>query len=796
MFLDVVLPLKQGILTYSLPDTFPCPEVGWRVVIPLRKRLYTGVVVKVHNNKPSFATRNVVLVPQRNPVVSDIQVRLWNWIAGYYLCTLGEVVEAALPSVLKIKSDIEVMPAENLLDEYTWLRVIFGERKKVSIDELFSHPKFSQAPDELFQLLESGALEIVNEGEKYKPLTERRVRLLAHKSEKDVWLKKYSRAPQRTKLAEWFFDYFGEWVSVAQVIHETKVSAAVIKQCVHDRFLEEQRFEISRVENTGMENLTHVQFSVAQQKAYEEIKDAFTKKQPVLLQGVAGSGKTEIYIRLIQEIVEQGKQVLYLLPEILISSQIIRRLQRYFGDKVCVYHSRINSSERAEIWVDVLHQRRFSVVVGPRSAVFLPFQNLGLIIVDEEHDPAYKQEDPSPRYNARDMALLLSKMMEIPIVLGSATPSLESYYNCKQGKFHRVLLQERYGGAETPAVEVVDYRKWFRRREVVAHLTPFLRESIQKALEVGEQVILLQNRRGLAPFMQCQSCGFIPKCKRCDISFTAHRNPQRLVCHYCNSSEPFPEVCPVCNKSAFRFQGFGTEKVEEELKTLYPEARIARIDSDTTHSVSRIEQTLTDFAAGDIDILIGTQMVSKGLDFGNVTVVGVLNADNMLLYPDFRATERGFHHLMQFAGRAGRREKKGVVILQSSQPDNPIILAVKNHWQENFYEFMLRERADFEYPPFVRLLIITLKHKNIEILTKASNILLKFLTQKSVGQILGPYSPPITKIKGQHLMQIMVKVSKDTKLATYRMHIIVAIETLTKIPGLKSVDVTVDVDPY
>jgi primosomal protein N' (replication factor Y) len=436
------------------------------------------------------------------------------------------------------------------------------------------------------------------------------------------------------------------------------------------------------------------------------------------------------------------------------------------------------------------------IIVGPRSAVFLPYKSLGLVIVDEEHDPGYKQQEPAPRYNARDAAIVLSQMTNAPLVLGSATPSLESLQNVKLQKYLHVELKQRYGNSPLPVVEVVDYRKWYRRHEVVGHLTPQLKAAMEKAFENGEQVILLQNRRGFSPFVQCPSCGHIPQCKNCDISLTVHKFPERLVCHYCNYSVKMPATCPQCAHEGFRFQGFGTEKVEEELAAIFPDRKIARLDSDTARSRRNLDEIMANFTEGKTDILIGTQMVSKGLDFGGVNLVGVLNADNMLSFPDFRSHERGYQMLMQFAGRAGRRGQQGRVIIQTSQLEHPVISALANPNPETFMDALLKERHTFQYPPYTRLIQLTVKHSNREKTDQAANILLRMLKKAGIASVLGPYTPPIPKINRQQYAQLMIKLERNEKLMNYRDKVIASVDTVQNLEGFKSVVIIADVDPY
>ena len=684
-YVDVVLPLKSGFFTYNLPVNVDVPSVGYSVIVPFRNQIYSGIVIAVHNRKPDFKTRQIISIPARNPVLALFHLRFWNWIAEYYFCSIGEVIDAALPPLLKIKKESDISFSGN---------------------------------------------------EKYKPLIESKYSFKKNLMTEAVVF--FQKSPQKKRVIEFFNNSQNQSFTIAEIVSKTDISKNIVRQTVSTKYFECENFELSRINDVNFEKRKEIIFSEFQNRAFNDIQKFFSTSKPVLLWGVTGSGKTEIYIKLIEETLKEGKQALYLLPEIIISSQIIKRLQSYFGNEVCIYHSKINQSLRAEIWHNIFSGNKLKIVVGPRSSIFLPFRNLGLIIVDEEHDTNYKQQEPSPRYQARDAAIILAKITNAKILLGSATPSLESLYNVKNEKYNLVKLEKRFGDSSLPVVEIVDYRKFYRRREVVGHLTPLLKESIEKALQHNEQVILLQNRRGEAPFVQCKSCGYVPKCKNCDISLTSHKTENKLICHYCGYKIVKPEKCPSCSADILKSQGFGTEKVEEELKNIFPLGTIARLDSDTASSRLNYEDILSRFDSGEIDILIGTQMVTKGLDFNRVNLVGVLNADNLLSFADFRALERAFQMLMQFAGRAGRRKEQGKIIIQTSQPEHPVIQFIKNQTPVKFYEQELNERLQFHYPPFVRLIKLTVKHYDKSKTEKAAEILLKLLSKAGINNVLGP----------------------------------------------------------
>ncbi|MDD2562642.1 MAG: primosomal protein N' [Salinivirgaceae bacterium] len=799
IFIDTILPLRHGVFTYHLAENQNLPSVGFQIVVPLGKNLYSGVVIAIHKNKPQFKTRPVIFIPERNPIATPLQMKFWNWVAGYYLCSIGEVLDAALPSMLKVKSEAIVSLSDGALemmddpfDEtvYNYL----NECKLATINQLIDLTKTRDSLPLIYKMIERGFLIFANDKTKYKPLIEKRYRLKADSYNEALSV--YKRSPKKLELIEYLYANTGRSKTPVDIRSESGLSMSIIKSVLLGSFVDEEITEISRISGVFDENAKPIVLSEYQQKAFNEIEASLLQSKPVLLEGVTGSGKTEIYIKLIEKAIAQNKQTLYLLPEIVLSSQIIKRLQHYFGDKVCIYHSRINQSERAEIWYNILSGDRFKVVVGPRSAIFLPYHNLGFVIVDEEHDPGFKQQDPAPRYNARDAAIVLSQLTKSWLLLGSATPSFESIQNVNSNKYLGVKLTQRYGNSPMPEVEIVDYRKWYRRHEVVGHLTPILKEYMERSFQKDEQVILLQNRRGFAPFVQCPSCGYIPQCKHCDVSLTAHKFSNKLTCHYCGYYIIKPVKCPQCNNDEFVNQGFGTERVEEELKEIFPDKKIARLDSDTARSKQNLEEVISRFAEGKTDILIGTQMVSKGLDFGGVNLVGVLNADNMLSFPDFRSHERGFQMLMQFAGRAGRRNQQGKVIIQTSQLDHPVIQAIQHSKQHEFVKVELAERLNFEYPPFIRLIQLTVKHFDRQKTDKAAEILIRLLNKSGIQKILGPYIPPIPKIKRQQHSQIMIKLDRNVKLMEYRDKVIQCIETVTSIDGFKSVKIVADVDPY
>lgn len=799
LYIDVILPLKHGVFTYHLTETDILPETGFSVIVPLGKKLYTGITVATHANKPDFNTRAIAHIPANNPIIKKIHLKFWQWIAGYYFCSIGEVMDAALPAFLKIKSEAVLTLSDNcniseikaqLPELVCWLE----EHKCGTVSQIIDLINTKNALVTINELLFKRYLTFVEEIQKYKPLKEKKYFLNNELAEKE--LRAESQTPAKKQLIDFFRQNNRNGYSIGQIIEQTGISAHIIKQMLKKKCFYCNEIEISRLDTVTTHELPEISFSEHQQTALNSINRSFKENKPVLFQGVTGSGKTEIYINLIEQAINSGKQVLYLLPEIVISSQIIKRLQTYFGTQACVYHSRINPAKRAEIWLSILKNEQLKIIIGPRSTIFLPYQNLGLIIVDEEHDAGYKQQEPSPRYNARDAAVVLAQIFNANLILGSATPSLESLYNTQIEKYNLIKLNVRYGNAPLPAVEVVDYRKFYRRHEVVAHLTPQLKQNIEEALKKEEQVILLQNRRGLSPFVQCKKCGYVPHCKHCDVSLTVHKNNNKLVCHYCGFSAKVFEKCPQCLSEDIKQQGFGTEKVEDELKALFPDHSIARLDFDAARSKAEYETILNRFAIRDIDILIGTQMVSKGLDFDGVNLVGVLNADNLLSASDFRSSERGFQMLMQFAGRAGRRKQQGKLIIQTSQPEHHVIQCIKNSLQSDFILDELKTRRQFFYPPFVRLIQITVKHFSREKTDKVAETLVKLFNKAKISQVLGPYIPPVPKIKSQQQSQLLIKLDKNSRLTEYRSKIMGCINAIQNTDGYKSVVIIADIDPY
>lgn len=804
-YADVIFPLRLGALTYAVPPAMQGLAVGSLVAAPMGRRILCGVVASLSGQEPGFRTRPLA-AQVSGPVVTAAQLKLWNWIAGYYFCSLGEVLDAALPAAMKLGGDARLEPAGGL-GNAMGADIDFGPAlyadDRALLSQLQAAPKSTLAelaaalPDinamgAATRLLALGAIRVAGAADNYKPLVETQFRL--SEGQLETALRASSRAAKRAQALQALAQ--GGWMSLADLRRETGLSASVIRSALRPEWTQSREIPLSRLgDDPDAPPSPPAQLTPDQQAALGKLQDNIDAGRPSLLWGVTGSGKTEVYVELIRRAISQGKQALYLLPEIAISSQIIGRLRASLGGGVCVYHSKVSGGQRAEAWHKV-RRGEIRVVVGPRSALFLPFAALGLVVVDEEHDPSYKQQDPAPRYNARDVALLLAATSGAGAVLGSATPSLESLLNARQGKYALVTLASRYGGTPMPAVEVVDYRKWWRRREVQAHLTPPLREAARQALEAGEQVILLQNRRGAAPFVQCPSCGHVPKCRSCDVSLTQHAAAGQLRCHYCGRSVAMPPACPQCGAAELRPMGFGTQTVEAELRELFPGRRVARLDADVARAKTDMDAVMRDFAQGDIDILVGTQMVSKGLDFGGVNLVGILNADNLTAFPDFRAQERAFQTITQFAGRAGRRDRQGRVIVQTSDPGSPLLALVARHDYGRFALEQLRERNEYGYPPFTRMITLTVSHTNAARRDAAADLLARMLTRTDVKGVVGPYTPVVERVAGRHIALITIKMDRGERLNQYRRQVLVCVDKLTAAPGCKGVRVAVDVDPY
>ncbi|WP_308241861.1 primosomal protein N' [uncultured Prevotella sp.] len=754
-YVDVILPLPlEGTFTYSLPASLAGGvRLGVRVLVPLGKsKTYTAMAVRTHDVKPDFETRDILQVIDQEPVLLERQLRLWQWISTYYMSALGDVFKAALPAGLKAEENYRpktvrcvTLPA-NLRTE---------QNLHLALTILGKALKQQQTFNTYLQL--------------------------------SYWDQIDGDTPP---------DHIQD-VACDELLNASGASDAVLRQLISRKFLEVYYREVGRIGGGGEYHPEHIQpLSEAQQDAMNQIGVQFMSKNVVLLHGVTSSGKTEIYIHLIQKAIDEGRQVLYLLPEIALTVQMTRRLQHVFGSRLGIYHSKYSDAERVEIWKKQLSDEPYDVILGARSAVFLPFTRLGLVIVDEEHETSFKQQDPAPRYHARSAAIMLARMYEgAKVLLGTATPSMESYYNATTGKYGYVQLTTRYRNVAMPEIRVVDTKDLYRRKMMRGAFSPDLLEAMRSALSNRKQVILFQNRRGFAPMVECKVCGWVPKCKNCDVSLTYHRSMNVLTCHYCGFTYAVPRQCPNCESTELIGRGYGTEKIEDRVRELFPEARISRMDLDTTRSRNAYSRIINDFSNGRTDILIGTQMISKGLDFGNVSVVGILNADTMLNYPDFRAYEHAFMMLSQVSGRAGRRGEQGLVILQTKSADLPVIHQVVTGDFASFSRDLLEERRMFSYPPFFHLVYVYLRSKYESTVESAAVELASRLRQSFGERVLGPDKPSVARVKTESIRKIVLKLELGIDLSLARRHMAAARAALLQDKRYAAMTVFFDVDP-
>jgi primosomal protein N' (replication factor Y) (superfamily II helicase) len=812
-FVEVILPLSiSKTYTYRVPnDLNSRVEVGRRVIVQFGKsRIYTAIISSITEVPPSlYEAKYLIDVLDDEPIVNQSQLHLWQWISEYYMCYLGEVMQAALPAALKLASETKIVLLKNSVCDKTLL----NDKEYLIIDALEIQPelKVSDVANLLGQktvfpilkgLFEKGVIHISEEiVERYKPRLKAYLSLNRFYNEPDnrrALFDVLERAPKQLDALLAYIKLSKEGPSVLKslILEEAGCGNASLKALIDKGiFVQEDkavsRLTVGEVAETGEFNL-----SVLQEEALENIRGQFASKDVVLLHGVTSSGKTQIYIRLIEEAIARGENVLYLLPEIALTAQMIERLRKVFGDRIGVYHSRFSDNERAEVWNKVL-KNEYSIVLGARSSVFLPFNNLGLIIVDEEHEASYKQYDPAPRYHARDTAIYLAALHRGKILLGSATPSLESYYNTELGKYGLVELKERFGVAQLPAIEVVSITDETNKKTIQSNFTSVLLSEVNSALANKEQVILFQNRRGYTPILLCKTCGYLPKCINCDVSLTYHKSTGKLHCHYCGYKQDTIARCPACGSAHIEQKGFGTERIEEDLQHLLPEARITRMDLDTTRSKNSFQRLIADFEDGKIDVLVGTQMVAKGLDFGNVTVIGVINADGLLNYPDFRAYERSFQLLSQVSGRAGRRDKTGKVVLQTFNPSHRIIEQVIKGDFLSMYRRELAERKTFLYPPLFRLIKLEIKHKDASLLYDIAFRIAQELKGSLGKRVLGPEDPLVNRIRNYYIKTVYIKIEKNgisaTRVKEFIATVLANVETNKANKGTL---VQVDVDPY
>lgn len=794
---------------------------GVRVIVPFgKKKLYSAVVSRVHNQAPTaYETKDIVQVFDSSPVVNQTQLSFWNWMADYYMCTVGEVMKAALPSAMKLESEtiISVVEQEEeaeaplLSEKEDQLLLHIKAEKKSTIQSLAASSGISNPMPILQQLIEKNLIQIDEDIDPaYKPRFETFISMHSKCQNNDavnIAFEVIAKAPARQKVLMSFLALAGPnkaftaKIKKKELLTKANVSASALTALIDLQILSEEKVEVSRLDTSQTQTHDMPPLSNAQQVALEQINESFTSKPVVLLHGITSSGKTEVYLRLINDAIAQGKQVLYLLPEIAITTQIINRLKRIYGNRVGIYHSKFSDGQRVEVYQSLLNDKpkegfpAYDIVLGVRSSLFLPFSRLGLIIVDEEHESSFKQYTPAPRYHARDAAILLASMHGAKVLLGSATPSIDTYYNTQTGKYGLVELNERFRGIQLPEIEVVNIKDARKRKKMHSHFSARLLELIGSTLERKEQVILFQNRRGFAPFIECDECAWVPHCEYCDVSLTYHKHSNQLVCHYCGYALTPTKTCLACGSPSLRTKGFGTEKIEDDLTIFFPEARIARMDLDSTRSRFSYERIVDDFEHGKIDILVGTQMVTKGFDFDRVSLVGILNADNMLNFPDFRAHERAFQLMAQVSGRAGRKGERGKVLLQTSQPEHEVIEQIVATDYLSMYNQQLSDRKMFRYPPLYRLISITLKHRKREDVHEAANLLASMLRNKLGNRVLGPEEPAVSKVQNFYIRNLMIKIERDRSVVKAKEIINEQIMLIRQYPHLKSLVVAADVDP-
>ena len=751
-YADLILPVPlQGLFTYAIPEGMNV-GVGMRVLVTFgRSKTYLGIVARIHDVKPEgYQVKPITQLMDQEPIVTEQQLKLWQWISDYYLSPIGEVYKAALPAGLKAEDGYKAKTE-------TYIRLTEQYRNTTALHIALN--VLARAPKQL---------------EAFTCYLE-----LSH----------YDEIEDGVTPAE---------VTKEELMNASRASVETLKQLEKRQILETYEVEVGRLNHGGDYRPDLIKpLSEAQGTAYNSILMSMMKHNVTLLHGVTSSGKTEIYIHLIKRALEQKQQVLYLLPEIALTVQMMQRLQRVFGDRLGIYHSKYSDAERVEIWQKQLSKNPYDVILGARSAVFLPFQHLGLIIIDEEHETSYKQQDPAPRYHARSAAIMMAAQMRngTKVLLGTATPSMESYYNAKTGKYGLVELKERYQGIELPEIQVVDVADLQHRKMMAGPFSPLLLTKVREALERGEQAILFQNRRGFAPMIECRQCGWVPHCQHCDVSLTLHRQMNQLTCHYCGYTYKVPTECPCCGSTDLRTKGYGTEKIEEQVSEVFPEARVARMDLDTTRTRNAYERIITDFSAGRTNILIGTQMISKGLDFDKVSVVGILNADTMLNYPDFRAYEHAFTMMSQVSGRAGRKGKRGLVILQTKNKDLSVIQQVVRNDYTSLYKDMIAERQAFRYPPYYHLVYVFLKHSHDEVVNTAGVEMGSRLRQWFGGRVLGPDKPAVAKVKSQNIRKLVLKLENGIDMKRVREYLLLAQSQILADKRYASLQIYYDVDP-
>ncbi|RTY90751.1 primosomal protein N' [Flavobacterium sp. RSP46] len=824
-FAEVILPLSLAkTFTYSVSETeFLYIKKGMRVAVPFGKsKIFTALVIETHQNKPElYDAKEIHQILDEKPIVTEIQIAHWQWIASYYMCAIGDVYRGAMPSALLLESETlisqktDLFVDTNLLsdDEFLVYEAL-QQQNSLKIQDIIAILNKKNIFPVIQKLVDKNILVLQEEiQESYKPKLVRYVRLHPKYESNQGLSELLETLKNANKQKEIVMHYFqlsatqksqGEAerngakpITVKKLVEQANSSSAIVKALIEKEIFEDYFLQEDRVHFNGKIRDEELQLSQAQQAAFEEIKDRFILKEVCLLHGVTSSGKTEIYIKLIEEYLATGKQILYLLPEIALTTQLVGRLRSYFGNKVAVFHSKYNNNERIEVWNQVLqNSEKAQVVIGARSALFLPFHNLGFIIVDEEHEQTFKQADPAPRYHARDAAIVLAHSHKAKVLLGSATPSIETYFNAKSDKFGLVEISERFGNVRMPNIELVDLKDKYFRKKMTGHFSDVLIEEITNALSLGEQVILFQNRRGYSPVIECITCGHVPQCQQCDVSLTYHKHKNQLRCHYCGYTMAKPTHCHECSSVDLTTKGFGTEQIEQELLSIFPNSKIGRMDQDTTRGKFGFEKIIDSFKNREMDILVGTQMLAKGLDFDNVSLVGIMNADNMLYHPDFRAFERSFQMMTQVAGRAGRSQKQGKVIIQTYNPNHNTIQQVTKNDYFGMYNEQLYDRQIYKYPPYFRLIKLTLKQRDFDKLKEGAMWLYQVISQNLNMPVLGPEEPAISRIRNEYIRMIIIKIPQNVSIGNTKKTIQKMLNSFEAVAQFRAIKVTSNVDFY
>ena len=814
-FVEVILPLSLAkTFTYRVSEAeFHFVKNGMRVVVPFGKsKMYTAMIINKHQNEPAlYEAKEIDQILDENPIVTEIQIAHWQWIASYYMCAIGDVYRGAMPSALLLESEtiisqkqsVTIGEAELTDDEFLVYQAL-QYQSSLRIQDITAILNKKNVFPVIQKLIDKQVLVLHEEvQELYKPKLVRYVRLHSKYDFNSGLGDLLESLKSATKQREIVLAYFQlsakdkQPISVKQLVETANSSSAILKALIEKQIFEDYFIQEDRVNFIGNPQENTLELSNAQQEAFHQIQTSFTTQEVCLLHGLTSSGKTEIYIKLIEEQLASGKQVLYLLPEIALTTQLVGRLRTYFGDKVGVYHSKYSTNERVELWKQVLEQSpKAQIVIGARSALFLPFSNLSLIVVDEEHEQTFKQVDPAPRYHARDAAIVLANYHKAKVLLGSATPSIESYFNAQSKKYGLVEITERYGNVQLPEIELVDLKDSYFRKKMTGHFSATLIEAITAALSLGEQVILFQNRRGYSPIIECLTCGNVPQCQQCDVSLTYHQHKNQLRCHYCGYAMAKPTQCHSCSSIDLATKGFGTEQIEQELQAIFPDAKTGRMDQDTTRGKFGFEKIIDSFKNQEIQILVGTQMLAKGLDFNNVSLVGIMNADTMLYHPDFRAFERSYQMMTQVAGRAGRSEKQGKVVIQTYNPEHNTIQQVTNNDYIGMYKEQLYDRQIYKYPPYFRIIKLTLKHRDFDKVKEGAMWLYQVMSQNFNMPVLGPEEPPISRIRNEYIRTILIKIPQTAPIGSTKKTIQKMLTSFEAVPQYRSIKAAINVDYY